>query len=123
MADDFASGTAAAAAGGNTMRSAIRAADQGHVAAGNASRITASAEGQCYIDIGFHLIITDPTPDVLGQELPALVKDGYTSFKVFMTYDDLVLSDRAAARGVRGRPPRAGARDGALRRATTPSAS
>lgn len=30
---------------------------------------------------------------MLGQELPALVKDGYTSFKVFMTYDDLVLSD------------------------------
>ena len=31
---------------------------------------------------------------MLGQELPALVKDGYTSFKVFMTYDDLVLNDR-----------------------------
>ena len=31
---------------------------------------------------------------VLGQELPALVKDGYTSFKVFMTYDDLVLNDK-----------------------------
>ena len=32
--------------------------------------------------------------EVLGQELPALVEDGYTSFKVFMTYDDLVLNDR-----------------------------
>ena len=42
----------------------------------------------------FHLIISDPTAVVLGQELPALVKDGYTSFKVFMTYDDLVLSDK-----------------------------
>ena len=31
---------------------------------------------------------------MLGQELPALVDDGYTSFKVFMTYDDLVLNDR-----------------------------
>ena len=30
---------------------------------------------------------------MLGQELPALSKDGYTSFKVFMTYDDLVLND------------------------------
>ncbi|PMZ30607.1 dihydropyrimidinase, partial [Pseudomonas sp. FW306-02-H06B] len=37
---------------------------------------------------------SDPTAVVLGQELPALVKDGYTSFKVFMTYDDLVLSDK-----------------------------
>ena len=35
----------------------------------------------------------DPTPRVLGQELPALVRDGYTSFKVFMTRDDLVLND------------------------------
>ena len=31
---------------------------------------------------------------MLGQELPALSKDGYTSFKVFMTYDDLVLNDK-----------------------------
>ena len=30
---------------------------------------------------------------MLGQELPALVADGYTSFKVFMTYQDLALSD------------------------------
>ena len=30
---------------------------------------------------------------MLGQELPALVNDGYTSFKVFMTYEGLALSD------------------------------
>ncbi len=30
---------------------------------------------------------------MLGQELPALVNDGYTSLKVFMTYADLALSD------------------------------
>ena len=35
-----------------------------------------------------------PTEQVLGQELPALIKDGYTSFQVFMTYEDLALSDR-----------------------------
>ncbi|WP_330449754.1 hypothetical protein FLP41_05880 [Paracoccus marcusii] len=43
--------------------------------------------------MSFHLIVSDPTPQVLGQELPALVRDGYTSFKVFATYDDLVLND------------------------------
>ena len=52
------------------------------------------AEGNCIADYGIHLIITDPTPSILGQELPALVADGYTSFKVFMTYDDMVLNDR-----------------------------
>ena len=30
---------------------------------------------------------------MLGQELPALVEDGYTSFKVFMTYEGMALSD------------------------------
>src|SRR5690606_35689233 len=50
-------------------------------------------EGECYVDVSFHLIIADPTEQVLGQELPALVEDGYSSFKVFMTYEGLALSD------------------------------
>lgn len=40
-----------------------------------------------------------------GQELPALVKDGYTPFKVFMTYDDLVLSEKqVCSQGPPARP-------------------
>jgi dihydropyrimidinase len=31
---------------------------------------------------------------VLHQELPALIADGYTSIKIFMTYDELKLNDR-----------------------------
>jgi dihydroorotase-like cyclic amidohydrolase len=54
----------------------------------------AQAEGSCYVDVAFHLIIADPTEQVLGQEPPALIEDGYTSFKVFMTYEGLALSDR-----------------------------
>ena len=46
------------------------------------------------IDYAFHLILSDPTDQVLGQELPALIKDGYTSFKIYMTYDDMKLNDR-----------------------------
>ena len=38
-------------------------------------------------------MIADPTPQVLGQELPALIEDGYTSFKVFMTYEGMKLED------------------------------
>src|SRR5262245_30714100 len=34
------------------------------------------------------------TEQVTGQELPALIKDGYTSFKIYMTYDALKLDDR-----------------------------
>ena len=43
--------------------------------------------------MSFHLIISDPTSSVLGQELPALVADGYSSLKVFMTYEGLRLND------------------------------
>lgn len=93
MADDFASATASAAAGGNTTILSFALQQRGHSLRKSVEDYRKLAEGQCVIDTSFHLIISDPTPTVLGQELPALVKDGYTSFKVFMTYDDLVLKD------------------------------
>src|ERR1700755_2922093 len=94
MADDFASATRAAAAGGNTMVLPFAMQMKGSSLRACVEDYKKLAEGECYIDTAFHLIISDPTAVVLGQELPALVKDGYTSFKVFMTYDDLVLSDK-----------------------------
>ncbi|WP_296578202.1 dihydropyrimidinase [Xanthobacter sp.] len=94
MADDFASATTAAAAGGNTCVMPFALQQRGTSLRQCVEEYRALAEGRCIIDTAFHLIISDPTPEVLGQELPALVKDGYTSFKVFMTYDDLVLNDR-----------------------------
>lgn len=94
MADDFESATRAALAGGNTFVMPFALQERGKSLRAAVEGYKASAEGRCHIDTAFHLIVSDPTPQVLGQELPALVKDGYTSFKVFMTYDDLVLSDR-----------------------------
>ena len=94
MADGFASGTVSAAAGGNTCVIPFAAQRRGESLRGAVEAYHDKARGQALVDYGFHLIITDPTPGVLGQELPALVKDGYSSFKVFMTYDDMVLNDR-----------------------------
>src|SRR5215467_14621662 len=94
MADDFASATRAAAAGGNTMVLPFALQIKGSSLRACVEDYRKLAEGECYVDTAFHLIISDPTAVVLGQELPALVKDGYTSFKVFMTYDDLVLNDK-----------------------------
>ena len=54
----------------------------------------ARARGKAVIAYAFHLIVSDPTEQVLGQELPALIADGYTSFKIYMTYDALKLDDR-----------------------------
>lgn len=94
MADDFETGTRAAAAGGNTTVLPFALQIKGQSLRSCVQDYHGKARGNCYVDVSFHLIVSDPTPQVLGQELPALVKDGYTSFKVFMTYDDLVLSDR-----------------------------
>ncbi len=94
MADDFASATRSAAAGGTTTIMPFALQEKGRSLRECVRAYHALAEGQLHVDTSFHLIISDPTPQVLGQELPALVRDGYTSFKVFMTYDDLVLSDR-----------------------------
>lgn len=93
MADDFASGTRAAAFGGNTMVLPFAMQQKGESLREVVKQYHAKADGQCYVDVSFHLIIADATERVLGQELPALVNDGYTSFKVFMTYEGLALSD------------------------------
>ncbi|MBY0259249.1 dihydropyrimidinase, partial [Methylobacterium sp.] len=94
MADDFASATRAAAAGGNTCVMPFALQPRGASLREATHAYRALAEGQCHVDVAIHLIVSDPAPAVLGQELPALIAEGYTSFKVFMTYDDLVLNDR-----------------------------
>jgi len=94
MADGFESGTRSAIAGGNTTVIPFALQPRGASLRESVENYHREARGKSYCDYGFHLIITDPSPSVLGQELPALVADGYTSFKVFMTYDDMVLNDR-----------------------------
>jgi dihydropyrimidinase len=94
MADDFLSGTRSAIAGGNTTVLPFALQPRGASLRTSVMEYHKEADGKCLADYGFHLIITDPSASVLGQELPALVEDGYSSFKVFMTYDDLVLNDR-----------------------------
>jgi len=93
MADDFASATRAAAFGGNTFVMPYCLQAKGQPLREALKDYHALAEHNCHVDHSFHLIISDPTENVLGQELPALVADGYTSLKIFMTYADLALSD------------------------------
>lgn len=94
MADDFESGTRSAALGGNTTIMPFCLQEKGQSLRQALKDYHAKAEGECHVDVSFHLIIADPTDQVLGQELPALVADGYTSFKIFMTYEGLALNDR-----------------------------
>jgi len=93
MADDFESGTRSALFGGNTTLMPFCLAEKGTPIREALKAYHALAEGQCYTDVSFHVIINDPSEQLFGQDMPALVAEGYTSFKVFMTYDDLKLSD------------------------------
>lgn len=94
MADGFETGSRSAAAGGNTCIVPFAVQKKGQSLREAVTDYHAKADGNSLLDYGFHLVISDPTPAVLGQELPALIADGYTSVKIFMTYDDLVLRDR-----------------------------
>ncbi|MEM8972853.1 MAG: dihydropyrimidinase [Pseudomonadota bacterium] len=94
MADDFASATRSAAFGGNTTIMPFCLQEKGSSMRQAITDYHGLADGNCFVDVSFHMIISDPTEQLLGQDLPALVEDGYTSFKIFMTYDDLKLDDR-----------------------------
>jgi len=93
MADDFASGTRSAACGGTTTVIPFAAQAKGGSLLDAVADYHRRAEGKALVDYAFHLIVSDPTPAVLDSELPALIARGYTSFKVYMTYDDLKLAD------------------------------
>ena len=92
-ADDFYSATVAAAFGGTTTVIPFAAQHRGQSLRQVVEEYHAAAAPKAIIDYAFHLIISDPSEQVLGQELPALIRDGYTSFKVYMTYDLLQLDD------------------------------
>jgi dihydropyrimidinase len=92
-ADDFYSATVAAAFGGTTTVIPFAAQHRGQSLRRVVEEYHGAAGPKAVIDYAFHLIISDPTEQVMGQELPALIRDGYTSFKVYMTYDLLRLDD------------------------------
>lgn len=94
MADDFESGTRSAACGGTTTVIPFAAQGKGQGLRAAVKDYHRRAENRACIDYAFHMIVSDPTPKVLSEELPALIKEGYTSFKIYMTYDDLKLDDR-----------------------------
>ncbi|KAF1048625.1 MAG: D-hydantoinase [Herbaspirillum frisingense] len=94
MADDFESGTISAACGGTTTVIPFAAQAKGQSLRAAVVDYHRRAEGKAVIDYAFHMIVSDPSEKVLKEELPQLVREGYTSFKIYMTYDDLKLNDR-----------------------------
>ncbi|ALM53566.1 dihydropyrimidinase [Halomonas huangheensis] len=94
MADDFDTGTRSAACGGTTTVIPFAAQFKGQSLRAAVADYHQRSEGKAWVDYAFHMIVTDPTEKVLKEELPALIEEGYSSFKIYLTYDDLKLNDR-----------------------------
>ena len=94
-ADNWESGTRAAAFGGTTTVIAFAAQHVGMKLRKVVDDYHDLARKGAVIDYSFHLIIADPNPETLGNDLPALLDRGYQSVKLFTTYDKLKIDDES----------------------------
>jgi dihydropyrimidinase len=92
-ADDWYTATRSAVCGGTTTIIPFACQHRGQNLPSVVNDYHERAAPKAACDYAFHLIISDPTKQVLGQELPGLIKAGYTSFKIYLTYEALKLSD------------------------------
>jgi dihydropyrimidinase len=92
-ADDFRSGTLSALCGGNTTVLPFAMQMRGQSLRAIVEDYHQRAGPKAHIDYGFHLIVGDPTPRVLREELPQLIEQGCTSIKLYLTYEGLKLDD------------------------------
>ena len=93
-ADDFRTGTIAAAHGGTTTIIDFAVQYKGQSLIEGIDTWHKKAEGKCAIDYGFHLITTE-LEDRQIEEMYTLMDEGVTSFKLFMAYPGVFLVDDA----------------------------
>ena len=90
--DDFDTGTVAAAHGGTTTIVDFAIQSKGSSMRAGLDAWHAKAEGKAAIDYGFHMIMTEANPQTLA-EMDDMVREGVTSFKMFMAYPGVFLVD------------------------------
>ena len=84
-ADTFETGTSAAAWGGTTTIIDFAVQAKGTSLLATLDKWHAKADGNCAIDYGFHMIVSDVNDTTL-KEMDACVTAGVNSFKMFMAY-------------------------------------
>jgi dihydropyrimidinase len=94
-ADDFETGTKAAAFGGTTTLIDFAIQYKGQTLRTALDSWMQRAAGKAVSDYSFHCIITD-LPDAQLEEMNALVREGVTSFKLFMAYPGVFMLDDAS---------------------------
>ena len=91
--DDYYTGSVSAAFGGNTTIVPFAAQHRGQTIPEVLQIYDERAAPKSVLDYSYHLIVTDPTDAAINEDLPAAFARGITSFKVFMTYDKMIVSD------------------------------
>ena len=92
--DDFESGTKAAAFGGTTCLIDFAIQPKGERMRDALDTWWKKAEGKATIDYGLHMIVTD-LPEAHLEDMSDMVKEGVSSFKLFMAYPDVLMVDDA----------------------------
>ncbi|MBT8213601.1 MAG: dihydropyrimidinase [Acidimicrobiia bacterium] len=90
--DTFESGTRAAAWGGTTTIVDFAVQTIGEPMMNGYEQWMAKADGNCAIDYGFHMIVSDVNEQTL-KEMDVLMGEGVTSFKLFMAYPGVLYSN------------------------------
>ena len=92
-ADTFETATRSAAFGGTTTVIPFAAQHVGMSLTKVVDDYHAAAARGAVVDYAFHMILCDPRPEILADELPPLARAGHGSLKVFLTYDRLRVED------------------------------
>src|ERR1700678_4544563 len=93
-ADDFETGTRAAAIGGTTTIVDFAIQARGTRMRDALDAWWKKAEGKACIDYGLHMIVTD-LPEAGLEDMDDMVREGVTSFKLFMAYPNVLMVDDA----------------------------
>ncbi len=99
MADDYLTGTRSAAAGGTTTVIPFACQLRGQSLTDVLADAHRRAKGKALVDYAMHMIVSDPSPAVVAEQMPQLIHhEGVSSFKLYMTYEDLKLNDAEVIR-------------------------
>jgi dihydropyrimidinase len=97
-ADDYTTGTQAAAVGGTTMLIDFALQSQGHTMREAFDVWRAKSRGKACVDYSLHMAVTDLGPGDGAQglrEMEEMVAEGISSFKLFMAYPGVLMIDDA----------------------------
>jgi dihydropyrimidinase len=90
--DNFTTGSTAAIFGGTTSIVDFAIQQKGKTFRHALDDWHKRADGKCAVDYGFHMIVTD-FPEKQQKEMDKLVDEGVSSFKLFMAYPGIFMSD------------------------------